>query len=134
MSAITFLLGLLIGILASVLKEPEFLEEIEKANNGNCHLKDTDGAKRLIQQHLVSNIRNFYKYLNSIKPYLIFIIGLAAIVITSYYFIQLINGNEVKDDDTAIFLAAFLFFAITLAIFLMSLYAFLFSQIIKKYY
>ncbi len=134
MASVTFLLGLLVGIIATSMKEPKFLEEIESQNNGNCNLQSTDGAKKLIQQHLISNIRNFYKFLDDLKPYIIFVIGFSAIAIIAYYLIQLFNGQAITDNESGILLAAILYFSITVGVLLISLYAFIFSQIIRKYY
>ena len=134
-TAITFCVGILVAFIASILKEPSFLAEIEKENRigGMCSdLTDPEGAKVLIQQQLISHIRKFYKDLNFFKTFFIFLIIALTLTMLAYYlFVQ--KSNPEQQNDGGIVLVAFVFLVFSSLACLVSIYAYMFSLIIRKY-
>ena len=128
---VSIFVSVLTAVFTYLLKEPEFLKEIEDENKDNIPtLTSPDTLKIMTKLHLVSGVKNFYKEVSVYKTILIFLMcaiiaanGLLALV--SFY-----QSSSVNDDTITIFsILVLLFMALA---FMLSLYIYLFCLIIKK--
>lgn len=128
---VSIFFAVLTAIFTYLLKEPEFLKEIEEENKSNSpSLSSPDTLKIMTKLHLVSGVKNFYKEVNVYKTILIFVIlgiiatgGLLALV--GFYESSSVNDNTITIFSTLVLL----FMALA---FMLSLYVYLFCLIIKK--
>lgn len=128
---ISILFSVLTAIFTYLLKEPDFLKEIEEDfGRQKIDLKNSDTLKLMTKYHLTSGVKNLYKEINTYKPILITIIigivGAGAVLSLITY------SQKSTIDNTTITVFSVLVLVFMALTFMLSLYLNLFSLIIKK--
>jgi hypothetical protein len=128
---ISIFFSILTAIFTYLLKEPEFLKDIEDDFAKQIiDLAKPETLKLMTKTHLICGVKNLYKEINAYKPILLSIIigivGVGAILSLTEY-MQKSTINDTTITVFSVFVLAFM--SIT---FMFSLYLNLFCQIIKK--
>lgn len=128
---ISIFFAVLTAIFTYLLKEPEFLTEIESTSNGNVpNLKYPETLKKMTQLHLISGVKNFYKEISVYKSILVFVI-LAIIAVAGILELVTFTQSSTVNNDTITIFSILVLLFMSFA-FMVSLYLYLFCLIIKK--
>ncbi len=128
---ISIFFAVLTAIFTYLLKEPEFLKEIEdEYKNHTVDLEQPDSLRIMTKLHLITGIKNFYKFIGVFKSIMIFLILAIIAVGALLALITFLQNTNVNEETISIFCSIVLLFLIFS--FMISLYIYLFSLIVKQ--